>query len=251
MEIVRLIVLLAVFIVVGRYAIYHMIFPCRRSYTALDGVSFLPVDSGIKIAYLYLDNPDAEYTVLFSHGNYEDLGTLEDFLQQYYDKGFSVLAWDYRGYGISGGNPSESNLYSDIRKIFAHMNSEMGIPPEKIILHGRSVGTGPACDLASEVGCGGLVMESGFISIFSTKLPWAGLTGDKFVNIDKIDKVECKKLFIHGEKDRVVPFTHAIQLYEKSKEPKSSLWLKQAGHNDVLWLNEDEFWDSIVSFAKS
>ena len=250
MELIRLVILLIVFVVVAYFAIGRMVFPRRRSYSTLDGLVKLSVSDNVEVAMLYLSNPQAKYTVLFNHGNYEDLGTLDDFLEEYRRNGFAVLAWDYRGYGLSGGRPTEANVIADAREVFDFMTDELGIDPQRIIVHGRSVGCGPACDLASTIDCGGLIVESGFMSVFSTRLPWVGLWGDQFVNLDKIAEVKCPKLFIHGKLDRTVRFNHALRMYEKAKEPKSYLWLENAGHNDILWQAEDEFWQAIVDFSE-
>ncbi len=249
MIIIQLIIFTAVIVAIAGFTIHKMVFPCRRSYSNIDGAVKLAVADNVDIVLRHLVNPESEYTILFSHGNYEDLGTLQDFMEEYRQHGFSILAWDYRGYGLSGGKPSEAAVCSDIRKVFSYMTDEQGIAPERIILHGRSVGSGPSCDLASEVSCGGLIVESGFMSIFSTKLPWVGLWGDMFVNINKISEVQCPKLFIHGKQDRVVPFKHALEMYNKAIEPKYKLWLDSSGHNDIMYYYQDSFWDAISEFA--
>lgn len=251
MEYIRLGILVLILLIMAGCAVDKMVFPCRKSYSSLDGVVKLAVDKGVNVAVLYNANPASEYTVLFCHGNYEDLGTLSDFLKIYQQAGFSVLAWDYRGYGISDGKPTETNVNSDIRKIFAYMTDELSIDPKKIIIHGRSVGTGPACDLAADTDCGGLIIESGFKSIYSTRIPWVGLWGDRFMNIRKIADVKCPKLFIHGKLDRIVPFTHAEKMYQTAPEPKAKLWIDTAGHNDILWLAEDKYWQAIKEFSKT
>src|SRR5215813_11040539 len=69
---------------------------------------------GIKIAAVYLKNPDAAYTILYSHGNAEDLGTIRPILEELRIMGFSAFAYDYRGYGLSAGTSSEKTTYHDI-----------------------------------------------------------------------------------------------------------------------------------------
>ncbi|MBN2063331.1 MAG: alpha/beta hydrolase [Sedimentisphaerales bacterium] len=250
MFVIRLVALIIVFAVLAVFSINRMIFPCRRSYSTMPDAVKLKAGNGIELALRYLANPMARYTVLFNHGNYEDLGTLADILAAYRSDGFAVVAWDYRGYGISGGRPNEANVLADAQLVYDYMVSELKIAPETIIVHGRSVGSGPACDLAVNNACAGLIIESGFKSAFSTVLPWAGLPGDRFINIDKIGDITCPKLFIHGHKDNIVAFEHAQTMFDKATSPKFCLWLDKAGHNDILWLEEDKYRAAIKQFAQ-
>src|SRR5689334_8304960 len=66
-----------------------------------------------RITAVYLPNPAATYTLLFSHGNAEDLGDSLSFVQMYRQVGFAVFAYDYRGYGTSTGHPTEKGVYED------------------------------------------------------------------------------------------------------------------------------------------
>ncbi len=249
MLILRFVILLLVFVWLAGCAIDRQMFPCRRTYETLSGLVKLPVDDGNQVALVYIENSKAEFTVLFNHGNYEDLGVLEEFLADYSRKGFSIIAWDYRGYGASSGRPKEKNVCSDVQKVFDYAVEELGLDPGKIIVHGRSIGSGPSCELAENNKVGGLIVESGFMSVFSVMLPWAGLPGDKFVNIDKIDKVDCPVLVLHGKHDRTISFDHGQKLYGQAREPKSCHWFDDAGHNDILYF-EAEYWQAIKEFKK-
>ncbi len=126
-----------------------------------DGMIFLPQPSryqdssaiikltsgdGITISAVYLPSSQSGYTILYSHGNAEDLGNIQPVLQHLHQIGFSVFAYDYRGYGTSRGRPSERNAYKDIDSAYNYLTQQLGIPPERIIAYGRSVGGGPAVD---------------------------------------------------------------------------------------------------------
>jgi pimeloyl-ACP methyl ester carboxylesterase len=142
--------------------------------------------NGVKIYTVHFRNPPAKYTILYSHGNAEDLDGILWVLREIRDRGFAVFAYDYQGYGTSQGNPSEYNTYRDIDAAYNYLTQKLGIPAKQIILYGRSVGGGPAIDLASRQKVGGLVVENSFVSAFRvlTRIPI--LPFDKFVNIDKI-----------------------------------------------------------------
>src|SRR5207302_7751254 len=168
---------------------------------------------GPRIAAFYIANPEARYTLVYSHGNAEDLGVVRPILPVLRQLGFAVLAYDYRGYGTSEGSSSERHVYGDIEAAYQHVVRDRGVPPDRIIAYGRSVGAGAAVDLASRRPLAGLIVESGFVTAFRvmTRLPL--LPFDKFRNADKIARVSCPVLVMHGMQDEVVPFAHGRRLF--------------------------------------
>ncbi|MEG3849113.1 alpha/beta hydrolase [Microcoleus sp. herbarium19] len=206
--------------------------------------------NGMKISAVHFPNPQAKYTILYSHGNAEDLGGILWVLREIRDSGFAVFAYDYQGYGTSQGKPSEYNTYRDIEAACNYLTQQLGVPAKQIILYGRSVGGGPSIDLASRQTVGGLVVESSFVSAFRvlTRIPI--LPFDKFVNIDKIGKVLSPVLVIHGKDDEVVPFWHGEQLFAAANEPKLNFWVDGAGHNDLMDVAGDRYAETLRNFAK-
>ena len=91
---------------------------------------------GIKIAGVYLKNPNATYTILYSHGNAEDLGSIRPILEELRIMGFSIFAYDYRGYGLSAGTSSEKTTYQDIDAAYDYLNREEQVPANRIIALG-------------------------------------------------------------------------------------------------------------------
>jgi fermentation-respiration switch protein FrsA (DUF1100 family) len=217
----------------------RMIFlPPPATYADDGGVIKLRTADGVTISAVHLANPSADLTLLYSHGNAEDLGVVRPLLARLAQIGFAVFAYDYRGYGTSEGRPSERGVYADAEAAYAHLTGALGTPPERIIAYGRSVGAGPAIDLAARRPVGGLVVESGFVSAFRvlTRVPL--LPGDRFRNIDKIGRVRCPVLVMHGRADDIIPLSHGTALWEAAPEPKRFLWADRAGHND-FWLVAD------------
>lgn len=206
---------------------------------------------GEKISARYLHHPEAEYTLLFSHGNAEDIGSAETFLRDLRDAGFSVFAYDYRGYGTSEGTPSEANAYEDIEAAYRFLTGELEIPPDRIILHGRSLGGAVAIDLAARRECAGLIVESSFTSAFRVVTGYRLLPFDKFTSIDKIDRIRCPVLFIHGRKDTLVSFRHAEELYAAAgaDRQKYRLWIDRANHNDLFAISEKSYLQAIKEFS--
>ncbi|HVR44284.1 MAG TPA: alpha/beta hydrolase [Thermoanaerobaculia bacterium] len=209
--------------------------PPRSSYRQGElPVHLIPVGDGVRIAALHLPNPEADFTIVFSHGNAEDLGHLAPLLAEIRDAGFGVVGWDYRGYGLSSGGPATArNVTSDVEAIYRWATGELGIPPAAIVPYGRSVGSGPATHLAAREPVGGLVIESGFTSAFRvvTRVPL--LPFDRFPNLREIRNVRCPVLVIHGIRDRIIPLSHGKALHAAAPGPKQALWVPGAGHNDL------------------
>ncbi|MBD2629503.1 alpha/beta hydrolase [Trichormus variabilis] len=244
--------------------IFIYIFFAGYVYFRADSMIFLPQPSSYKdtqkiikitsaentqISAIYLQNPQAKYTLLYAHGNGEDLGDIQEILQKISDFGFNIFAYDYRGYGTSQGKPTENHAYQDIDAAYNYLTQDLKIPPQQIIVFGRSVGGGSAVDLAARKPVGGLILESTFTSAFRVVVPLPILPFDKFRNIDKIKKVQSPVLVIHGKSDDVITFTHGQKLFASVTSPKLSLWVETANHNDVYSVAGDKYGKTLRDFA--
>ena len=212
----------------------------------------VPTGDDGEIAAIHLPNPASRVTLLFSHGNAEDLGYLAPFLVALRDAGFSVIAYDYRGYGRSSGPPaSETSAYRDIEAVYGWAVETLRIPPGRIVLHGRSVGSGPAVHLAATKPDGGLVIESVFTSaiVVVTRVPIFPF--DKFANLRRIAKVRCPVLVIHGAADEIIPPSHGRALFAAAPEPKRLAMVPGAGHNDLVSVAGEDYWRTLREFAET
>ncbi len=223
--------------------------PQTPFYTDDDSIIKIETSSGEKISAKYFKNEDAEFTILFSHGNAEDLGSSDEFLRELQNAGFSVFSYDYRGYGTSDGTPSEANSYKDIEASYNYLTENLKISPNKIIIHGRSLGGAVSVDLASRTTCGGLIVESSFVSAFRVMTKYKIFPFDKFESINKIKDVKCPVLFIHGKRDSLIPVWHGEALYNEANEPKFSFWIEAANHNDVFQISRDSYLRAIRDFS--
>src|SRR3954470_11214171 len=122
------------------------------------------ISGGERITAIYLPNSQSKYTLLFSHGNAEDLGDSLAFLQMYREAGFSVFSYDYRGYGTSTGKPTENGVYADANAAYAYLTDQLHVVPDRIISVGRSVGCAPAIHLAANHKIAGLIAEAPFMT---------------------------------------------------------------------------------------
>ena len=206
----------------------------------------LPVEDRLTNAW-FIPVEDACGAVLFSHGNGGNISDWFEVANDFKYLGFSVLVYDYGGYGRSTGHPSERRCYQDIRAAWKYLTEQKNIPPEKIVLVGRSVGGGPTVQLATEVTPGAVILESTFCSlpqvaqerlyIFPVKL----LMRDRFENDDKIAQIRAPILIIHSADDTLIPIRHARRLFELANQPKSFLEIR-GDHNDgyiISWRQYD------------
>lgn len=228
-----------------------MFLPPPASYQDKKPFIKLTNPQGRQISAVYLTYPQAKYTILYSHGNAEDLGEILPRLYQLQDIGVNIFAYDYQGYGTSQGKPSEKNAYQDINTAYEYLAQELKIKPDKIIVYGRSIGSGPSVDLAMGQPVGGLIIESGFTTAFRvvTKIPLYPF--DKFTNIYKIPKISVPVLVLHGDADFVIPFAHGQALFHAVTHPdKLSLWVKDAGHNDLLETAGNSYIEKMQEFLQ-
>lgn len=143
------------------------------------------------------------------------------------DLGFSVLVYDYGGYGQSTGKPSEARCCADIRAIWHYLLDVQHISPARIVLAGASLGGGVTADLAAEVTPGAVILESTFKSIpnaLADTHPWIPAcisTRIQFRSIDKVQRIGCPVLVIHSLEDTVVPIAHGRALYDRVLFPKA------------------------------
>lgn len=255
-RVIRSIILIPICVVLGLLIIAtffadRAIFrPQGSSYKDTAEIIKLETTGGEHISAKYYEMPNAAYTVIFSHGNAEDLGTVEPLVWRVRDLGFNVLTYDYPGYGTSSGSPSEENVYAAIDAAYNYLLKEKRIDPDHIILHGRSLGGGVAVDLASRKPVAGLILESTFTSAFRVVTRYPILPFDKFKNIKKIEKVTCPVLVIHGTNDWTIPVYYGRRLLEAANEPKSALWVEGAGHNNVVHTSEKLYLDTIQGFVR-
>ena len=232
------------------FADQKIFLPQPSSYQDSSDILKLTTPDQIKLSAIYLPNPASSYTILYTHGNAEDLGDIRPVLQQLQNIGFSVFAYDYRGYGTSQGTPSERHAYRDIDTAYDYLTQKLHVPTQQIIAYGRSVGGGSAVDLAARKPVAGLIMESCFTTAFRVIVPIPILPFDKFRNINKIRKVNCPVLVMHGKADEVIPFQHGEKLFAAAREPKLSLWVDEAGHNDFMWVAGDRYAKTLREFAQ-
>ncbi len=199
--------------------------------------------------------PEPRLAVLYFHGNAGNIAQRHDILLRFASMGFAVLAPDYRGYGRSEGRPSEKGIYQDARAAWDLLTGELGYSPRQVILFGKSLGGGPALELASTVRPGGLFVQSTFTSIpdmAGEVLPFVPkfLVSTKMNNLEKIAKVTCPVLVIHSRRDEIVPYRMGEKLFAAAPDPKKMLTLEREFHNDTVFAPGTGYDEAVREFAE-
>jgi fermentation-respiration switch protein FrsA (DUF1100 family) len=248
-----IVVLVGAYIALAIFAVFlsdGVVFqPHPSSYRDDKQIIKLTSRDGARISAIYLKNDAAHYTILFSHGNAEDLGDMRPFYDELRAAGFSVLAYDYQGYGTSEGKPTEKHTYEDADAAYDYMTRALNIPPSRVISMGRSLGAAAAIDLASRKPVGGLVAQSAFTTAFRVLTQVPLLPWDKFRNISKITRVNCPVLIMHGRTDEVIPFSHGEKLFAAAKGPKWGYWVERGDHNNLQMFAGKRYFEELSEFA--
>jgi len=229
-----------------------MIFPAPAA-SYLDGPDILKLESadGAMISAYFLEAPDSKEVVLYSHGNGEDIGSIRPLLTQFQQRGISVFAYDYPGYGTSTGRPSESGVHAAAEAAYRYLTQQKGYAPASIVLYGRSLGRGPACRLAGRYPAAGIILDGAFSSTFRVMTQIKLLPFDKFDNLAILPKLDCPILLIHGKMDSVIPFAHALKNEAVLTGAAETLWIETANHNNLIEVGGDRYWDTVLRFIRN
>lgn len=252
MKFLVIIVLIYVLVcVLARIVSEGMVFlPPPASYgEGLSDLTFIPLEDGNRVAALHLRNPEAKYLFLHFHGNAEDIGMGRWWYQEGRKSGFEVLAVDYRGYGLSSGSPSERDFYGDAHAIVAHCRDKLGWRPERIIVHGRSLGGAAAARIASRFPVAAVILENAFVSAYRVMTHKPVILGDRFETVDDIAEPLCPVLIVYGTEDEVIGAWHGPELFEAAPQPKQLWAVRGAGHNNLLSVAGDDYWPRIRKFV--
>ena len=225
-----------------------------RSY----GVTYAPLTvataDGEQLRAWLMRAREPRATVVYFHGNGGNLSLWASILAGVARHGYSVLAFDYRGYGVSTGRPTERGLYRDVDAVLGRVveTREPGVP---LIYWGRSLGCSMAAYAASVHAPDGIVLESGFpdaravvrsspplafLALFSTyRFPAAAL----------MERVRAPALVLHGDRDSVIPFALGRALYEGIPGPKQFVSIRGGDHNDAVPADQNEYWGAVERFV--
>jgi hypothetical protein len=197
------------------------------------------------------DAPRAQ--VVYFHGNGGNLSVWAPILVALPRRGYSVLAVDYRGYGLSTGQPSERGLYRDVDAVVEHAwhHRAPGVP---MVYWGRSLGTAMAARAASVKPPDRIVLEAGFpdAATLVRSMPLLALltrfSSYRFATAEMMRGVGAPVLVMHGDRDGVIPFDVGRALFERLDDPKQFVTIRGGDHNDPVPADAVTYWSAVESF---
>lgn len=179
-------------------------------------------------------------TLIFCHGNNGNIANRIEVAEIYHHLGFNVLLFDYRGFGRSTGRPNEKGTYRDADAAWRYVTDERGIPPERIVISGKSLGGPIAAWCASQHTPAVLIIESTFTSMHAIGIklyPWLpvrALLSFSYNTREHIRNVKCPILIVHSSEDQLIPVSHGESLYNSAPGPKEFLMIKGPHNNGYL-----------------
>jgi abhydrolase domain-containing protein 17 len=245
------VVVQAILIMWGGLALFAVLFapsmlyqPPHPQYKNSPSLLSLETSEGDTIKAVYKKRRGAKFTVIISHGNAEDLGTLAFLIDDFYKKGYSVMAYDYPGYGHSSGKASERSTYAAADAVYQYLLQHK-VRAKQILVFGRSMGSGMAYYMAAKYPVAGMIVEGGFISAFRVMTHVALLPFDYYDNLPLVAAIRCPVLLIHARDDEVVAYRHA-QVMKKAFGKQAQLYtVSGAHHNTVIAASGKAYWSHI------
>jgi len=204
----------------------------RVQFPTTDGLSLEGIQIGTTAAW--------PYWILFcsASGMTIHMTEFQEQLRALRSFGYGVLSFDYRGFGGNAGEPTEEGVYVDAESAYTYLTQNLRVPPTRVILAGRSLGSAVAVELATRVNVAGLVLFSPIDSVplaGARLYPWFPVrrfARNQFDNLAKVGRLQSPVVVVHGTTDEMISIEVARSLYEKVLPPKLMLET-DAGHYDA------------------
>jgi hypothetical protein len=248
--------LLAGFAFVGQRA---MMFPAPREQlepafpdTTLERV---PASTGRTVYALHAPAPPGAPTVVHFHGNGESLAHMGWLVARFRAAGLGFYGVEYPGYGLAADyTPTERAILADAAGALQYLHRQLGVPPERTVLQGQSLGSGVAAEMARRGLGARLILVSPYTSMIDVAqriaplLPMHWIVRDKFDTARIAADIRIPTLLVHGARDELIPPTMSQRLVELFPDCRLVL-LEQANHNDVFTAGGPELIAELARFA--
>jgi pimeloyl-ACP methyl ester carboxylesterase len=187
--------------------------------------------------------------VIFFHGNAETIDDSIGHAELYTKLGFAVLLPEYRGYGRSGGSPSQSAIAEDMLRFRDFLAARSDLDSDRILYHGRSLGGGVACELARTRPPAALVLESTFASV--SGFCWGFgippfLCSNPFRSDDVVRTLDVPVLILHGTQDDIIPVANGHALRDLARR---GTYVEMSGHHNDFPTDWRLYERSVAAFA--
>jgi hypothetical protein len=228
-------------------------FPERGAPAPPAGIAerWLTAADGVRLHAWFIPAPDGAPALVWSHGNGGNVAGRVGVLLALATRGIGVLAYDYRGYGLSEGRPSEAGVYRDAEAAYDQLRAD-GAPASRIVAFGESLGGAVSIHLATRRPCAAVAVVSSFTRLRDVARHHYGvlaqLAGDRFDSLARVPGLSVPILVAHGEQDELVPFALGERLFAAAHPPRRFFPVAGAHHNDVF--DSPALLDAIAGFAR-
>jgi uncharacterized protein len=216
----------------------------------------LTTSDGLPLGAWYVParGPAGGFTILVANGNAGDRSLRAPLARALSNQGFGVLLFDYRGFGGNPGSPSEQGLAQDVRAA-RHFLIEEGVPGNRLLYYGESLGAAVVAELATEHPPAGLVLRSPFTDLASVGqihypfLPVRALLRDRFPVAQYVARVAVPITVVYGTEDSIVPPEESRRSVAAARGPTRLVAVEGADHNDAALLNGDVLLQAVQELA--
>lgn len=221
---------------------------------AFEEIRFEAAD-GVRLHGWFVPAQGARATLLWLHGNAGNISHRVHNLRLFHDAlRINVFLFDYRGYGLSEGRPSEAGLLQDGEAAWRVLQGRPDVDPRAIVLFGRSLGAAVAAELAARVKPAALILETPFTSLLDMArhhywfLPVRWLVRSRYDTLGAVRRVRVPVLVLHGDADEIVPFDMGEQVFAAAPEPKAFYRIPGASHNDTYVVGGKAYLEALRAF---
>lgn len=241
---------------------YFVFRPSRQIYSIQEPFQefSFPAKDGRPLYALYHPATPGEPTLLFFHGSKYNIYTFQDFILPYAKRGYGIFLFDYRGYGKSGGTPSQKNMYEDAQTALFALMLKKHILPKDIVLWGFALGSSPALHIAAvynKLPFKAVILQSPFPNTadmgfyllaqkdneswtarLMTLLLKPILWNKNFDNTQLIGQVRAPMLIGFSRMDRTVPWTMSRALAAQAPEGTQQFFSPTGIHDSPEWFKK-------------
>jgi uncharacterized protein len=226
--------------------------PAEAGLDSIEEVEIATAD-GVTLVAWHAPAKADKPTILYFHGNGANAANRASKIDTILESGFGVFYLNNRGYGGSGGKPTEENNVADAIAAYDHL-TKLGASADRIVAYGESLGSGQAVRLATKRTVAAVVLEAPLTSTVDVArstyfwLPLGLLLSDKYNNERNIRSVTAPVLVLHGAQDAVIPVEMGWQVYRAANEPKRIEVFPQGEHSDLF---DHGAWRKVQTFLAS
>ncbi len=216
----------------------------------------LPTSDDERLHGWYVPATDRRGVVLFFHGNAGNISHRLDSIEIFHQLGLDTLIIDYRGYGESTGKTNEQGTYLDAEAAWSYLVNDRGIPADRIIVFGRSLGGAIGAWLGAQHTPAAVIIESSFTSGVDMArrlypfLPVHLITRLRYPVAEYASRLDCPALVVHSRNDEIIPFEMGQSIYAAVKQRKSFLELR-GDHNNGFFISRHDYIAGLDGFIES